>query len=216
MSRSDALNLARGGRSDCGENRRNERPEVLQAIGCGMRDDDTEWERRDWLLELDAAVHRDQDIVVAAHPAQKLAILDSSPRPTTVSTSWPARSKARSTGRCSSRRTRTGQKRFSGKVECGDGLFALHGRKLVEKFIKSLAAFQMIEERLNGHSRADKDRRSAEDVRIAMDDLVESHHMDLSIALSKMSPDHNTARTYILYRRTSNVTKSCWAQGLDR
>ncbi len=44
-----------------------------------MRDDDTEWERRDWLLELDAAVHRDQDIVVAAHPAQKLAILDSSP-----------------------------------------------------------------------------------------------------------------------------------------
>jgi hypothetical protein len=52
---------------------------MLQAIGCGMRDDDTEGERRDWRLELDATVHRDQDIVLAAHPAQKLAILDSSP-----------------------------------------------------------------------------------------------------------------------------------------
>jgi len=48
---------------------------MLQAIGCGMRDDDTEGERRDWRLELDATVHRDQDIVLAAHPAQKLAIL---------------------------------------------------------------------------------------------------------------------------------------------
>jgi len=34
---------------------------------------------RDWLLELDAAVHRDQDIVIAAHPAQEIAILDAGP-----------------------------------------------------------------------------------------------------------------------------------------
>src|SRR5947208_605791 len=61
------------------EYRRNERADVLQTIGCGMRDDDTKGERRDRLLKFDATVHRDQNIVVAAHPAQKLAILDSGP-----------------------------------------------------------------------------------------------------------------------------------------
>jgi hypothetical protein len=52
---------------------------VLQAIGCGLRDDDPEREPFDWLLKLDAAVHRDQDIVVPAHPAQEIAILDAGP-----------------------------------------------------------------------------------------------------------------------------------------
>ena len=79
MSRSDALNPAWSGRRNCDEHRRNERPEVLQTIGCGMRDDDTKGERRDRLLKFDAMVHRDQNIVVAAHPSQKLAIRDSGP-----------------------------------------------------------------------------------------------------------------------------------------
>ena len=48
----------------------------------------------------------------------------------------------------------------------------------MEKFVESLAAFQMLEERLNRHPRADKDWRSAQDVPIAVDDLVESHHME--------------------------------------
>jgi hypothetical protein len=34
---------------------------------------------RDGLLELDAAVHRDQDIVVAPHAVQEVAVLDASP-----------------------------------------------------------------------------------------------------------------------------------------
>src|SRR3972149_5156576 len=68
------------------------------------------------------------------------------PRPTTVSTSWPASSRARSTGRCSSRRTRTGQERVAGQVECGDGLFPLHGRELVEKLVEGVAALQVVEQ----------------------------------------------------------------------
>ena len=138
---------------------------MLQAIGCGMRDDDPEGEPRDWLLELDAAVHRDQDIVVAAHPAQE---------------------RARSTGRCSSRRTRTGEERVAGQVECGDGLFAFHGRKLVEKLVERIATFQMIEERLHRDPRADKDRGAIEDVWIAMDDLAQLHHADLPMAFLEM------------------------------
>lgn len=52
---------------------------MLQAVGCGIHDDDPEREPSHWLLELDAPVHRDQDIVVAAHPAQEIAILDAGP-----------------------------------------------------------------------------------------------------------------------------------------
>src|SRR6266567_6081432 len=75
----NALNAARGDGSDSREDRRNQRRKVLQPIGCGVHDDDPEREPRDWLLELDATVHCDQDIVVAAHSAQEIAILDASP-----------------------------------------------------------------------------------------------------------------------------------------
>ena len=68
----------------------------------------------------------------------------------------------------------------------------------MDKFVEGLAAFQMIEERLNRHPRADKDRRSAEDVWIAVDDFVESHHMNRSIASPEMFPAYDTARTYML------------------
>jgi hypothetical protein len=44
-----------------------------------MRDDDPKRELRDWLLVLDAAVHRDQNLVLAAHPAEEVAILDAGP-----------------------------------------------------------------------------------------------------------------------------------------
>lgn len=113
-------------------------------------------------------------------------MMPAQPRPTTVSTSWPASSRARSTGRCSSRRTRTGQERVAGQVEGGDGLFALHRRKLVEKLVESIATFQMIEERLHRDPRADKDRGATEDVWIALDDLAQLHHADLPMASLEM------------------------------
>jgi hypothetical protein len=75
----DTLDLAwRGGRNS-GEERRHERPEVLHAIGCGAHDDNAEWEHRDGLLELQAAVHRAQGIVVATHAVEEIAVLDASP-----------------------------------------------------------------------------------------------------------------------------------------
>jgi hypothetical protein len=52
---------------------------VLHAIGSGTDDDYTERERRDLLLELDTAVHCDQDIVMAPHPAQEFPVLDAGP-----------------------------------------------------------------------------------------------------------------------------------------
>ena len=52
---------------------------MLQAIGCRTHDEDPERKRSNWLLKLDATVHRYQDVVVTAHPAQKVAILDAGP-----------------------------------------------------------------------------------------------------------------------------------------
>ena len=53
-------------------------PSLLRKIDCAHHDD-TEWEHRDGLLELDAAIHRDQDIVLAAHAVQEVAVLDAGP-----------------------------------------------------------------------------------------------------------------------------------------
>lgn len=61
------------------EDRWHERPEVPEAAGCGTDKHDAEREPRDVLLELNTAVHRDEDVVVPAHALQKRGILDSCP-----------------------------------------------------------------------------------------------------------------------------------------
>jgi hypothetical protein len=54
-------------------------PEVHHAVGRGANEDDPEREGRDVLLELDAAVHGDEDVVVPAHALEEFAVLDASP-----------------------------------------------------------------------------------------------------------------------------------------
>ena len=56
------------------EHRRHERLEVHQAIGWCTKKKHTERQCRQILLELDALVHRDQRVVLAPHPPQKLAV----------------------------------------------------------------------------------------------------------------------------------------------
>jgi hypothetical protein len=78
-SGADSQELAWLDRGDGGEHRRHERAQVLHAIGSGTDDEYTERERRYLLLELDTAVHCDQNVVMATHPAQEFAILDTGP-----------------------------------------------------------------------------------------------------------------------------------------
>jgi len=78
-SGADALDLSWPRRGDGCENRRHKRPQVLHAIGSGSDDDDAEGERRDLMLELDTAVHCDQNIKVAPHAAQEFPVLDTGP-----------------------------------------------------------------------------------------------------------------------------------------
>jgi hypothetical protein len=79
MSGADPLDPARLGRGDGGDDRRYEWAQVLRAIGSGANEDYTEKERRDLLLELDAAVHCDQNIVMATHAVQEFPVLDAGP-----------------------------------------------------------------------------------------------------------------------------------------
>src|SRR5207245_174971 len=62
------------------------------------------------------------------------------PRPATVSTRWPWSAAARSSGSCSSRRTRTSQQRSAREVERRDRLVASPRRELAKKLVRGLSA----------------------------------------------------------------------------
>ena len=83
------------------------------------------------------------------------------------------RAGVRCTGRCSSRRTRTPQERIPREVERGDRLLAANGRDLPEEVIEGFTAFEIVEERLDRHSRADENGRSPENLGIAAHDLAQ-------------------------------------------
>jgi hypothetical protein len=52
----------------------------------------------------------------------------------------------------------------------GDGGFARHSGKPLEKLFECLSAFQIVEERLNGHAGSAKHRSSAKNIRVFADD----------------------------------------------
>src|SRR5256886_3977748 len=81
-------------------------------------------------------------------------------------------SAARSSGSCSSRRTRTSQQRSAREVERRDRLVASHGRELAKKLVQGLAAFEVIEQRLYRNAGADEHRRAPEDVRVSAHDVA--------------------------------------------
>lgn len=78
-----------------------------------------------------------------------------------------------------SRRTRRGRpssgsfaKPVLGRFEEGDALLARHRRKPGEKLVDGLPRLQIIEQRLHGHARAAKHRRTAHNVRAARNDIA--------------------------------------------
>jgi hypothetical protein len=92
-----------------------------------------------------------------------------------VETTCPWNSAANSSGKFSSRRTRTSKHRVACRFERCDGPIARHARKLAQEFIERLAAFEVVEQRLDGYTGADKDRRAAEGLWIAVDRVLEVH-----------------------------------------
>jgi hypothetical protein len=52
---------------------------MLHAVGSSTDEHNAKRQCRDALLELDAAVHCDEDIILTAHSAPQLAVLDPAP-----------------------------------------------------------------------------------------------------------------------------------------
>jgi len=98
------------------------------------------------------------------------------PRPATVSTLWPSSAAARSTGSCSSRRTRTSQQCGAREIERSDRLVAFNGWKLAKKLLQSLPTLEVVEQRLYRNTCPDEYRRAPQDVRVAMQDVARSSH----------------------------------------
>src|ERR1017187_522905 len=57
-----------------------------------------------------------------------------------------------------------------GLLQCGDGLLSSDRGKIAEELSQRLSRFKVLDQRLDRHSRAGKDRRSAHDLRIDLDD----------------------------------------------
>src|SRR5215470_921409 len=143
------------------------------AVGWCADEQNADRDCRQVLLELDAPVHRDERIIsVSIRRRSSPFVMPVQPRWTTVSTLWPLSAAARSTGSCSSRRTRTSQQRSAGEVERRDRLVAFDGRELAEELVQGFAAFQIVKQRLDRHAGADKHRRAPEDVRVAVCDIA--------------------------------------------
>src|SRR5580692_10415748 len=81
-SRADPTNAPRVDRVESGEDRGHERPQMLHAVGSGANEHNAKGQCRDALLELDAPVHCDEDMILTAHSAQQLAVLDPAPAAT--------------------------------------------------------------------------------------------------------------------------------------
>lgn len=66
-------------RGECREDRRHERSQILNTVGRGANEDDTERQYGYALLEPDIPVHCNEDIIVTPHAAQQFAVLDACP-----------------------------------------------------------------------------------------------------------------------------------------
>lgn len=63
-----------------------------------------------------------------------------------------------------------------GQLKRGNGLRARHAGEMVQEFIEGRTCFEIIEQRLDRNPCAEKDRRTAKDVRVAVNDRrVDGH-----------------------------------------
>src|SRR2546428_13687729 len=93
-------------------------------------------------------------------------------RPMTVSTLWPWSAAARSSGSCSSRRTRTSYQRSARDGERRDRLVTSRGWELAKELVQGFAAFEVIKQGLHRDACADEHRRAVENIWVASHDLA--------------------------------------------
>jgi hypothetical protein len=81
-SRADSPDTARIDRVESGEDRWHEWPQILDAVGSGTNEHNAKRQCREALLELDAAIHCDEDVILTGHSTEQFAVFDPSPAAT--------------------------------------------------------------------------------------------------------------------------------------
>lgn len=76
------------------------------------------------------------------------------------------------TGRHSSSRTRTGEKRLLGLFQGRDGLRPGDGREVLQELGQRLPCFEVIEQRRKWYTSANEHGRTAHDLRVAVNDRL--------------------------------------------
>jgi hypothetical protein len=116
------------------------------------------------------------DIVRSKRRRSSPFVIPAQPRPITVSTLWPSSAAARSSGSCSSRRTRTSQQGRASELQSCDCLVASHGGELAKKLVQGLAPFEVVKQRLYRNPCADEHRRAPKNFGVAADDIAQLGH----------------------------------------
>src|SRR5262245_3078780 len=80
------------------------------------------------------------------------------PASATVVTSWPTSSLRSARGTHSSSNTRIGDQMRLRLLKRGNGNFSSDGGKIVKELLQRVTTFDVVDERLNGNTRADKYR----------------------------------------------------------
>jgi hypothetical protein len=85
----------------------------------------------------------------------------------------------------------------AGFFEKGDCLIPAYARIVVEKLFDRIAALEKIEKRLHRHARADKDRSSAQNIGVRMDDLRRVHDGRKHNSLRNRKPADIPQQTHV-------------------
>ena len=167
-----------------------EGPHVSHPVGWCANEHYAERERRHVLLKWEILVHRDQGVKPPSCAAQERAVLDALPAQTNDRSSLMAGECRREVHRhtFSSSRTRTRQERFASHLERGQGLLATDRWELAQKFVESLAALEIVEERMDGHAATDEDGCASKDLGIAVYHGVAGHHASALVYNSQYTP----------------------------
>src|SRR5215208_2096724 len=95
---------------------------------------------------------------------------------TTCRASWPMRSRLSGRGTHSSRSSNMRFGHLAPEFQSGDGLFPSDRREAVEKLVQSISSLEMVVQGFHWHPGAHEHWGTAQDVRVAVNDLGRIRH----------------------------------------
>jgi hypothetical protein len=156
---------SRLGRGDSGEHRRHQRPKHRDVVARSVNDDYRQRKASKVLLIFEVAVNREEQVKLLRRQLQQFTILHTGPPRLGDGLDFVAKKlPTRVRGTHSSSGTRIGDLVGLRLLERSDDNFSRNGGEVVKKLIERVTAFDVVDERLHRYPRANKYRRTAQDV----------------------------------------------------